>query len=276
MVATTAVKPVEGCRAAFVVRDLVLALHTYNARQERLTTVLQKTQEKVSNAKMQFDKLWRETYDEVYDFWTFERIIEACKNIKFRLEHVDIPLLQMDLATSQVHPLLSKIIQVVCKFIGWEADARVLRKWISRNPEAFLTQLAQLKIENPRTVEVINGYLDRRDLSCLTIRAREQYSRVYVDVMTHLPEEITFVILSLLDDKSLGRSAQVSTAWHNLLMSSPMWRWFAHRRGWGVAFQYPAAMSWRRLYAHMTKGRRRVNQVEADFLPYISGAVGLR
>ncbi|KAJ3040305.1 hypothetical protein HDV00_011185 [Rhizophlyctis rosea] len=275
MAATTAVKPVEGCRAAFLVRDLALALHTYNARRERLATALHRTEELVKEAKQSFDELWRRVYGEVIDFWTFERIIEACRTIKYSLEQVDIQTLLTDLATPQVHPLLSKIIQVVCNFIGWEADVTVLRKWIRRSPEAFMNQLVQLKIDNPRTLDIIQTHLDRRDVSALTMRAKEQYCRVYVDLIKYLPEELTTAILSLLDDKALGRSAQVSTGWHNRLLNPPMWRWFSVRRGWGIAFQYPPALSWRKLYVYMTKNHDRVKALEGEFLQYIAGAVGL-
>ncbi|KAJ3052239.1 Dynein heavy chain 2, axonemal [Rhizophlyctis rosea] len=276
MAATSAVKPVEGCKAAFVVREVTLLLHTFNGRRERLETAVAEARHKVADAKSTFDARWIERFGDVYAFWTFERIIAACRQVPERLKRINRKSLLADLSATTIHPLLSRVLQAVCALIGWESESTALRKRVLANSSEFFEVLSKLDVSSQRVYDIVQAHFQTRELKDLSVQIQHQYGRVYLDVITSLPEELSVVILSLLDDRSLCRSAGVSSKWHALLQKQPMWRWFCHRRGWGIAFTYSPSMNWKRLYGSLTKGaQKRTKLIETEFLQYLSGSVGI-
>ncbi|KAJ3292987.1 Dynein heavy chain 7, axonemal [Borealophlyctis nickersoniae] len=242
----TAMEPFHACRAAFVIRDMISAMHMYHVKRERVTETLHLAEKEVTEKKRIFDRLWSEKYAHLPEYWSFERIVQALKDSRDRLMGADVELMKSDLTAGNISNILKSIIKASCALIGWNGDFALLAKWIMRNPQRFLKELGVVKVANARVMEVIQSHLPAGcDLNRLAELVKTQYSRMYVDAVQYLPRQISMIILRLLDDKSLGRAAQ--------------------------------NMDWRYLYTKLVSCHQtRLDTLEKAFLNDISGTIGIK
>ncbi|KAI9090090.1 hypothetical protein DFS34DRAFT_698061 [Phlyctochytrium arcticum] len=257
-VSSRAIMPYTAPKGAMTVFDIATAVRTYKTRHQQVVSQLQYYQEKVKQEKKTFDNIWCQKYEVQAAFWPFEVILQTLKSVRKRLEETDRDLMRCHITAQNLHPLLEAILRTSCAMIGWNADAPLLAKWILRNPQLFLREMANIRFSDSQVLNTIQDNLKEYNLANILSATRKHVDSIYFDIVGQLPQALSLKILSLLDSRTLAQSFRVNQPWSKALVNMQFWRWMCLKRGWGIAFSYPNNLSWKAFYFTldaMTKSR---------------------
>jgi hypothetical protein len=80
---------------------------------------------------------------------------------------------------------------------------------------------------------------------------KKEYSRLYVDIIAHLPGNLSLWILNMLDMGSALNAAFTSKKWYTHFDSQGFWKLKSNLKGWCVAFVPPKVFDYKLFYRKM-------------------------
>ncbi|KAI8928647.1 hypothetical protein BC831DRAFT_548196 [Entophlyctis helioformis] len=274
MVASTAISPFQACRGAFLVRDIVISMHAYYAKKERIGGIIEDSQREVDVKKAKFDKVWSDIYSHLPDYWTFEIVIQKFKEIHDKLRIVNPAEVLFHLDALQKNPLLYGLLDFAARLASWSSVEEMVEQ-TNIDPAAFGRAITMVKIGDERTQKLIPE--TPAGLDDIHEHIQTEAERVYVDILPCLPRALSFRILVSLGERRLSELAFVSRRWRDLVRQQQVWKWMSHENGWGVSFNYPKGMDWRDFHHRLHVMRKqRVPEVLEAFDVDIQNLTGLK
>ncbi|KAI8911022.1 hypothetical protein EDD86DRAFT_269734 [Gorgonomyces haynaldii] len=272
MVITTAVSPVQACGAVFTVCDLAVALNSYYLKKQRIAGILEGTQQSVMSEKARFDNVWFQVYSSVPEFWTFETILQKFKDNLNYIQAMQTTV-RSHLPAISKNPLLTNILNAAESISGGEIGP--LESYSCLDPQVFVEKMRKIKIADPETIKRLHKISP--DFQQLLYDTKSELKKVYLDLISKLPRNLSSKILLIVGAKNTAKIMRVSKTWAEIIRNPLLWKCFGHMNGWGIVFNYPKQMDWKKYYQTLVLLKKsKMGTIFEVFNYELAGNTGLR